>query len=40
VLPGQDITTTIWRAGPGRYAFETTVGDTGVVKDGVAEIAE
>jgi acyl dehydratase len=40
VLPGQDITTSIWQAGPGRYAFETTVGDTVVVKDGLAEIAE
>ncbi|HET8582763.1 MAG TPA: MaoC/PaaZ C-terminal domain-containing protein [Jatrophihabitans sp.] len=40
VLPGQDITTTIWRAGAGAYAFETTVGDTVVVKDGLAEIEE
>jgi acyl dehydratase len=40
VRPGDDITTTIWRAGPGSYAFETTVGDTVVVKDGLAEIEE
>jgi acyl dehydratase len=40
VLPGQDITTSIWQAGPGRYAFETAVADTVVVKDGLAEIAE
>jgi acyl dehydratase len=44
VLPGQDITTTIWRVasidGVTTYAFETTVGDSVVVKDGLAEIAE
>jgi NADPH:quinone reductase-like Zn-dependent oxidoreductase len=40
VLPGQDMATTIWKAGPGRYAFETAVGDTVVVKDGLAEIAD
>jgi acyl dehydratase len=40
VLPGQEITTTIWRAAAGRYPFETTVGDTVVVKDGLAEIEE
>jgi acyl dehydratase len=40
VLPGQDITTSIWPAGPGRYAFETAVGGTVVVKDGLAELAE
>jgi acyl dehydratase len=40
VLPGQDITTSIWRAAPGVYAFETTVGDTVVVKDGRAELAD
>jgi acyl dehydratase len=38
VLPGQDLSTSIWAAGPGRYAFETTVGDQVVVKDGLAEI--
>ena len=44
VLPGQDITTTIWRAGSAdgvtTYAFETTVGTEVVVKDGLAEIAQ
>lgn len=43
VLPGQEIATTIWRAGSEggvtRYAFETTVGDTVVLKDGVVDIA-
>ncbi|GGM83128.1 hypothetical protein GCM10012275_62170 [Longimycelium tulufanense] len=43
VLPGQDITTTIWNAGSAdgatTYAYETTVGDTVVIKDGLAEIA-
>jgi acyl dehydratase len=37
VLPGQDITTQIWQSAPD-YAFETTVGDTVVIKDGCAEI--
>ncbi|ONF64706.1 MaoC/PaaZ C-terminal domain-containing protein [Amycolatopsis keratiniphila] len=40
VLPGQDLTTHIWRAGAGSYAFETTVGQTVVIKDGLAEFAE
>lgn len=40
VLPGQDITTRIWQVDPTTYAFESTVGDTVVVKDGLAEIAE
>ncbi|MDT4913675.1 MAG: hypothetical protein QOC66_2803 [Pseudonocardiales bacterium] len=44
VLPGQDLTTTIWRAGSAdgitTYAFETTVGDAVVVKDGLAEITD
>ncbi|KZB86851.1 MaoC/PaaZ C-terminal domain-containing protein [Amycolatopsis regifaucium] len=40
VLPGQDLTTSIWRAGAGSYAFETTVGETVVLKDGLAEFAE
>ncbi|MEU8418447.1 MaoC/PaaZ C-terminal domain-containing protein [Amycolatopsis japonica] len=40
VLPGQDLTTQIWRAGTGSYAFETTVGETVVIKDGLAEFAE
>lgn len=38
VLPGQDLATSIWRAGDGHYAYETTVGDTVVLKDGLAEI--
>ncbi|GAA4418527.1 MaoC/PaaZ C-terminal domain-containing protein [Actinokineospora soli] len=37
VLPGQDLTTRVWRAGSA-YAYETTVGDTVVIKDGLAEI--
>jgi acyl dehydratase len=44
VLPGQDLTTTIWRAGSAdgvtTYAYETTVGDQVVIKDGLAEITE
>ncbi|WP_410658985.1 MaoC/PaaZ C-terminal domain-containing protein [Amycolatopsis sp. lyj-112] len=40
VLPGQDLATQIWRAGETSYAFETTVGDTVVIKDGLAEFAE
>ncbi|MFI5564730.1 MaoC/PaaZ C-terminal domain-containing protein [Amycolatopsis japonica] len=40
VLPGQDLTTHVWRAGAGSYAFETTVGETVVLKDGLAEFAE
>jgi acyl dehydratase len=40
VRPGQDLSTSIWSAGPGRYAFETTVGDQVVVKDGLAEIGD
>ncbi|MEV6911370.1 MaoC/PaaZ C-terminal domain-containing protein [Amycolatopsis sp. NPDC051071] len=40
VLPGQDLTTHIWRAGETSYAFETTVGETVVIKDGLAEFAE
>jgi acyl dehydratase len=38
VLPGNDITTKVWSAGSGRYAYETTAGDTVVIKDGLAEI--
>jgi acyl dehydratase len=38
VLPGQDLSTSMWDAGNGRYAYETTVGDTVVIKDGLAEI--
>lgn len=44
VLPGQDITTSIWRGGSSggvtTYYFETTAGDDVVIKDGLAEIAE
>ncbi|UQS25406.1 MaoC family dehydratase N-terminal domain-containing protein [Amycolatopsis thermalba] len=40
VLPGQDITTTVWRRDATTYAFETTAGDDVVVKDGLAEIRE
>ncbi|QWF77855.1 MaoC/PaaZ C-terminal domain-containing protein [Amycolatopsis sp. CA-230715] len=40
VLPGQDLETSIWDAGNGSYAYETTVGDTVVLKDGVAEFAD
>lgn len=38
VLPGQDLSTSIWAAGDGRFAYETTVGDTVVIKDGLAEV--
>ncbi|GAB3155935.1 MaoC/PaaZ C-terminal domain-containing protein [Amycolatopsis stemonae] len=38
VLPGQDLSTSIWASGPSSYAFETTVGDTVVLKDGLAEL--
>ena len=44
VLPGQDITTTIWRAGSDggvtTYAFETTVDTEVVIKDGLADVAD
>jgi acyl dehydratase len=44
VLPGQDITTTIWRVGTAdgvtTYQFETSVGDQVVVKDGLAEVTD
>lgn len=39
VLPGQDLTTSIWDAGSGSFAYETTVADTVVLKDGLAEIS-
>lgn len=39
VLPGQDISTRIWRASAGTYAYETSVADAVVVKDGLAVIA-
>jgi acyl dehydratase len=44
VLPGQDLTTTIWAAGSTdgvtTYVFESSVGDDLVLKDGLAEIAD
>ncbi|MDI5975595.1 MaoC/PaaZ C-terminal domain-containing protein [Amycolatopsis magusensis] len=39
VLPGQDLTTRIWRAGSGSWAYETTVDGELVVKDGLAELS-
>ena len=40
VLPGQTITTRLYDAGPGRFAFETTSDtDVIVIKDGLAEVA-
>lgn len=43
VLPGQDLTTRVWETGTTSgitsYAFETYVGDTVVLTDGLAEIA-
>lgn len=38
VLPGQDLRTRVWDAGDGSYAFETTVDDVPVLKDGLAVI--
>lgn len=38
VLPGQDITTRIWKTGATTFAYETTAGDQVVIKDGLAEI--
>jgi hypothetical protein len=40
VQPKQTITTRIWNAGGGSYAYETT-SDTGdvVIKDGLAEVS-
>lgn len=40
VLPGQDIHTRVWDAGEGTYGFETTVGETVVLRDGLVEIGE
>lgn len=42
VLPGQDIDTTVWAASApdGSYAFETRVGDTAVLRDGLAVITD
>lgn len=38
VLPGQELTTTVWDAGDGRFVFESTVGADVVIKDGLAEL--
>jgi acyl dehydratase len=38
VQPGQDIHTRVWRHDATNYAFETTVGDTVVLRDGLAEL--
>jgi acyl dehydratase len=38
VLPGQDIRTRVFAAGGGRFAFETTVDETVVLRDGLAEL--
>lgn len=44
VLPEQDIATRFWRSGAGdgvtTYAYETTVGDELVIKDGLAVVAD
>ncbi|WP_037360595.1 MaoC/PaaZ C-terminal domain-containing protein [Amycolatopsis orientalis] len=44
VFPGQDLATRVWRTGTANgattYAFETTAGDTIVLTDGLAEIAD
>lgn len=42
VLPGQDIWTTVWDTptGVGTHAFETRVGDTVVLRDGLAVITD
>ena len=44
VLPGQEITTKAWAIGPAEgggktFAYETAVGDTLVIRDGLAEFA-
>ena len=39
VLPGQDIRTRVWAAGGGRFVFETTVDETVVLRDGLAELS-
>jgi acyl dehydratase len=38
VLPGQDMTTRVWRRHATTYAYETTVGGVAVIRDGLAEI--
>jgi acyl dehydratase len=43
VLPGQHINTRLWRAGGDghetSYRYETTVGDSAVIRDGLAVLA-
>ncbi len=36
VLPGQEIRTRAWRSDQTTYAYETTVGDVAVIRDGLA----
>lgn len=38
VLPGQELTTRIWRGEGATFHFETSVGDAVVVKDGLVEL--
>ncbi len=38
VLPGQDIHTRVWQTAPGVFGFETDVGGTAVLRDGLAEV--
>lgn len=44
VLPGQDITTTMWRSTTdgesATYAYETTADETVVIKDGLVEVVD
>jgi acyl dehydratase len=44
VLPGQDIRTRVWRQDSGggttTYAYETTVGDVAVIRDGLAVLED
>ena len=40
VLPGQELRTTVWRAGQGSFAFETSADGAVVLRDGLAEIEE
>ena len=39
VLPGQDLSTEIWRRDAGAYQYETTTSQGVVIKDGLAQIA-
>ncbi|HEX4108220.1 MAG TPA: MaoC/PaaZ C-terminal domain-containing protein [Solirubrobacteraceae bacterium] len=40
VLPGQELRTRIWRADGPNYAYETSVGEHAVLRDGLAVISE